>query len=117
MFAGCENISNIIVPESVIKLGCAAFSGCASLRVLDVPASVRRMGVGAFADGVKTVVFHGAPPEVVDADGNVIGPDTYSGGGIFGPYGLIAPDVHVIYPPEFADEWGGEQRMWCGVHA
>ena len=112
-----RTIQTVTLPKTLAVIVDSMFAGCSLLRVLDIPASVKRIGVGAFADGVKTVVFHGAPPEVVDEEGNVIDPDTYTGGGVFGPYGSIPSDVHVAYPPEFADEWGGEQCRWCGVWA
>ena len=116
-FRGVVGITDIRISNSVNDIGCLAFAGCTGVRVLGVPENVRRIGVGAFADGVKTVVFHGAPPEVVDENGNVINPDTYAGGGVFGPYGSIPSDVHVVYPPEIAYEWGGEQVKWCGAWA
>ena len=141
-FLGCSRLMSVMVPQLVLTQGLAsvfpsarqtiskvtirgnmtslddgAFEGYFGLRIVDLPERVRRIGVGAFPDNVKLVIFHGAPPEVVDADGKVIDPDTYSGGGVFGPYGSIPSDVHVVYPPEFADAWGGELRRWCGAWA
>ena len=133
-FDGCDRVTHLIapfvpfgmnaakltrvtIPDGVTNIRPQAFAGCSRLRVMEVPASITKIGVGAFADGVKTVVFHGAPPEVMDADGRVVNPDSYTGGGVFGSYSVISSDVQVVYPFGFVDEWGGEEVMWCGVPA
>ena len=49
-FYGCDNLSSVVIPNSVTTIGENAFSGCASLASLDIPNSVIKIGDIAFND-------------------------------------------------------------------
>lgn len=48
-FNNCTSLSNIILPNSIIKIGFAAFGGCKSLTNITIPNSVTTIGSQAFA--------------------------------------------------------------------
>ncbi len=48
-FAGCHNITSIIIPATVTKIGNTAFIDCFRLRSITIPDSATSIGVGAFA--------------------------------------------------------------------
>ena len=47
-FAGCRNISNVTLPQTLVSIGEHAFDSCASLSRAIIPNSVRRIGSHAF---------------------------------------------------------------------
>ena len=49
-FSGCENLKNIVIPESVTKIGDYAFSGCAGLNSFTIPSQITQIGQYAFYD-------------------------------------------------------------------
>jgi len=49
-FAGCENLTGIIIPESVTEIGDSAFSGCINLRNVEIPQSITQIGNSWFKD-------------------------------------------------------------------
>lgn len=60
-FAGCANLANITMPDSMMFIGARAFSGCAALTGMELPKSVKTIGDGAF-DGcisLADVYFNG----------------------------------------------------------
>jgi hypothetical protein len=48
LFAGCENLRKITIPNTVKKIGNFAFSGCENLDSVVIPNSVTEIGVSAF---------------------------------------------------------------------
>ena len=48
-FSGSENLSEIVIPDSVTSIGDYAFSGCTSLSEITIPESVTTIGYDAFA--------------------------------------------------------------------
>ena len=48
-FAGCENITEIIIPDSVQKIGFHAFSGCTSIKRIKLPAKINMISFAAFS--------------------------------------------------------------------
>jgi hypothetical protein len=62
-FAGCANLQQLTLPESLQEIGAEAFRSCASLTALTVPVSLNRIGTNAFADStIMEFVFVGQPP-------------------------------------------------------
>lgn len=47
-FAGCENLTSIIIPDTVKKIGAGAFYGCLSLESVTLPDSIEIIGAKAF---------------------------------------------------------------------
>ena len=52
-FYGCENLTNITIPDSVTSIGVGAFNGCTYLRNITIPDSVTSIGWSAFAGCVS----------------------------------------------------------------
>ena len=50
VFNGCDSLTNITIPSSVISIGNGAFADCSSLTSVTIPSSVISIGNGAFAD-------------------------------------------------------------------
>ena len=104
-FYGCENVTSVTLPDTVIQIGKLAFYGCKDLRTLTVPDSVLTVEDYAFAKaGLQSIVFRGSAPVL--------------GAGIFA--GL---NVEVRYPTTAAG-WTEEVRQsytgsvnWLGVGA
>ena len=46
----CEDITGVVIPNSVTSIGGCAFSGCSSLTSITIPNSVTSIGGGAFSD-------------------------------------------------------------------
>lgn len=62
-FYGCENVTSVTLPDTVIQIGKLAFYGCKDLRTLTVPDSVLTVEDYAFAKaGLQTIVFRGSAP-------------------------------------------------------
>lgn len=52
-FSGCEHLTSLFVPDSVTKLGKEVFRGCAGLTSITLSGSMKRLGRGAFADCIR----------------------------------------------------------------
>ena len=52
-FSGCTSLSQVSIPDSVTEIDTAAFSGCTNLSQVSIPDSVRRIGPFAFDDCVS----------------------------------------------------------------
>jgi hypothetical protein len=50
MFANCQKLHSIIIPDSVTEIGDSAFSDCTSLTSVEIPDSVTTIGGEAFRD-------------------------------------------------------------------
>lgn len=48
MFAGCENLTRVTIPDGVTSIGNNAFEGCCSLTDINIPSSVTSIGDSAF---------------------------------------------------------------------
>ena len=48
-FSGCNNLTSVVIPNSVTTIGNGAFSGCSSLTSVVIPNSVTTIGNGAFS--------------------------------------------------------------------
>ena len=61
IFAFCESLKNIVIPDSVTKLSAALFFECSSLESITIPASVTEIGRCAFdsCTKLKTVNYKG----------------------------------------------------------
>ena len=57
-FSGCTGLTNITIPNSVTKIGIAAFSGCTGLKSITIPNSVTTIESIVFSDctGLKSIV-------------------------------------------------------------
>ena len=49
-FQNREDITSVVIPDSVTEIGCLAFSGCTGLTSITIPESVTKIGVDAFDD-------------------------------------------------------------------
>lgn len=47
-FLGCQRITAVVLPESVLRIGDYAFEYCASLTDVEIPEGVVSLGIGAF---------------------------------------------------------------------
>ena len=47
-FSGCDNIKNVIIPDSVTSIGDSAFAFCSDLKNITIPNSVTSIGYSAF---------------------------------------------------------------------
>lgn len=47
-FSGCENLTSVIIPNSVSTIGYGAFKGCKSLSSVTLPSSIKRINSDAF---------------------------------------------------------------------
>lgn len=50
MFAGCKNLTNIILPDELYSIGDNAFSGCENLTSITIPDTVMSIGQEAFSN-------------------------------------------------------------------
>ena len=68
-FSGCDILTTVILPGSVVRIEEAAFYRCTSLRGVFIPAHVTSVGAGAFAecDALEAVCFAAAPLEIGDS--------------------------------------------------
>jgi hypothetical protein len=48
-FGGCTNLTEIVIPNTVISIGYLSFGGCTSLKALTLPDSPLNIGMNAFA--------------------------------------------------------------------
>ena len=53
-FAGNENITSVIFPETVIAIENYAFFGCTNLKSVTLPNTISEIGEGAFANTALT---------------------------------------------------------------
>lgn len=67
VFAGRENITDIILPSSISKFPKGAFAGCKSLKRITIPKHIERIEEGTFAgcDELEDVYFEGSMEEWV----------------------------------------------------
>ena len=58
-FAGCANLTEIVIPQSVISIGEYAFAGCSGLTEIKIPGSVSKIGYNSFSwcDNLSSVVI------------------------------------------------------------
>ena len=68
-FSGCDTLTTVILPGSVVRIEEAAFYRCTSLRGVFIPAHVTSVGTGAIAecDALEAVCFAAAPLEIGDS--------------------------------------------------
>ena len=66
-FLGCSNLSKIILPTKLRKIGYQAFLGCRGLTSISFPAGLEEVESGAFngCTRLREVHFAGAQPKVV----------------------------------------------------
>ena len=69
-FAGNENITDIILPSSVVRIPTGAFSGCAALKRVTIPRTVKMIRVGTFSGCVnlEDVYYEGSLEEWKDIE-------------------------------------------------
>ena len=67
MFAHCESLTEVIIPNSVTYIGDYAFLDCTSLTSLSIPSSITTVGSDAFngIPSLKYVTIHNAPKDMV----------------------------------------------------
>ena len=49
-FAGCKELTEVIIPDSIVRIEPSAFRGCISLEELNIPTTVMKVGTDAFKD-------------------------------------------------------------------
>ena len=47
-FTNCTNLVSVVIPDSVVRIGCGAFTGCTSLTNVTIGNNVTSIGYGAF---------------------------------------------------------------------
>ena len=59
-FAGCTELTTVILPDTLVTIGNGAFSGCTSLRGIYIPKSVNMIGADAFMNcaGLEAICIH-----------------------------------------------------------
>lgn len=55
-FKNCANLTSVVIPEAVTSIGDEAFTGCTSLASIDIPANVTSIGIYAFCDTAITKI-------------------------------------------------------------
>ena len=65
-FYSCSALTSITIPNSVTSIGGAAFRGCSSLSSITIPNSVTSIGDGAFY-GCSQVIMQGTTPLAITA--------------------------------------------------
>lgn len=65
-FFNNENITSVIIPDSVIEIGEEAFTECSGLTEITIPGSVLYIGVRAFrnCENLENVTFSGKMPDI-----------------------------------------------------
>ena len=58
-FAGCANLTEIVIPQSVISIGEYAFAGCSGLTEITIPGNVSEIGYNSFSwcDNLSSVII------------------------------------------------------------
>ena len=67
-FCGCQNIKNILLPNSLKNISGSAFDGCISLEKITIPDSVTSIGQGAFS-GCSSLTSIAIPDSVTSIGG------------------------------------------------
>lgn len=90
-FAGCTDITTVILPETVEAINSHAFKGCTSLRGMSLPESVTFIGTGAFSgcSALEAVCIPGSAA--------YIAPDAFDN---------CTSLAHVFYAGTYAQWWG-----------
>lgn len=78
IFEGHEELTSVILPESLLRIGDKAFKGCSGLTDIRIPDSVTSIGADAFSDcsGLTNLTIPQSVKEIKDAQG-------YNGKGAF----------------------------------
>lgn len=60
-FSGCTNLRGLYLPETMVSIGADAFSGCTGLEAIYIPASVTTIAKGCFSDcaGLLYIFYDG----------------------------------------------------------
>lgn len=56
-FSDCGNLTNIVIPDSIVRIGANAFSGCSRVAEVIIPDSVTEIGANAFADCEDLLIY------------------------------------------------------------
>ena len=72
-FWGCDKLTSVNLPETIISIGSYSFSGCTSLHSVTIPISVVSIDEGAFSDcgSISMIVGWNDPPSIFE--GNIFG--------------------------------------------
>lgn len=65
-FSGCDELTDLSLPDGLLHIGNSAFSGCFSLNSIDIPSSVTYIGGNAFSTclNLTTVYIPGSVTEI-----------------------------------------------------
>jgi len=56
-FQFIENITQVILPDTVETIGYVAFYGCSNLKTINIPASLKEVWYGAFGDPTNRIWY------------------------------------------------------------
>ena len=65
-FRGCHSLTQVTIPDGVVRIGSRAFKNCSSLTQLDIPKSVTRIDTHAFygCPSLKELSLHDNIPQI-----------------------------------------------------
>ncbi len=112
-FAGCTDITEIEMPDTLQVIGFDAFSGCSGLRKIDLPEYVGTVRQNAFAEcaSLETVIIRGSQCNLYDSPETICNtltpidfPGTIFFGTIYAPAGSRAEEYANHFNVNFSTE-------------
>ena len=80
-FAYCDRLTHVTIGRGVESIGYRAFGSCNSLLSLVIPDGVKQLDMCAFGDRLRTIVFQGDAPIVIDEEEDEVATTFYASDG------------------------------------
>ena len=103
LFTDCEHLKNVVIPDTVVRIGVHAFSSCLSLETINIPDSVTAIGNSAFHTCSQlsqielpkyvTVIEPGAFNECTSLEEIFIPKTLTAGANAFGGSGIVSAEI------------------------